>query len=711
MNVNETLKIGSLILILLVSGVIYIQMNDLKMRIDLDKTTFYVYDGRWVISGVEYNRLFNGTKIMYRITSKISVEKEINGNNVMIRRMTPYKNGPVIVDEYYYSGDIKSKELFPIYHKVKIFNGTGYLYRYTVDSLSETGPKKKITDVYILSFGRNMKIKFEPGYRWAWIGYPYGSDSFSAQYSIKSDYEEFNMKLFDPTKFNVTLNEPADNSNINYTSNGIPINFTVEVDSSNITSCVLYGNFSGVWQANQSLGGIVANHFNDTNATNVNLSFTAKSNITKYIELSNETDVWYNEFGIKGYPGDTSVGDNETVPCWNFECSESWIYSETNSNFEGHIQTIAIDMYQLLKPSDPSCSMFFNYGDYNQINESINFSKVGKISFIYHFLTRNNYWRAEALIGNDVVWSKEGNTTTLWVGEVILDVTNKTEVQDLRFRLYTTTNAPSEPFCTTGDMYFRVGNISIYPYPANISIDIGADGDWDFVGNGTFTQQGMLTFDGAEINDWMATNCISENCSVPIIWHSDSPGKLNINNIAVYSKIKKYAITNFNPLVLPWGIYKWNVLCTNDLGETDWGDSNYTFTVGDVDTNFSIWNGTTWDNAYDYYIVFRCAPNQSYCEPEDQNISGNQSIYKICNNGTFASTSGVQLWINETCPGIDLLCNDKNSTIETLNITTTKKYINSSELAAGACIDVFCWANYSDPSHGCYFDIYSNVTR
>ena len=90
MNVKETLKVGSLILILLVSGVIYIQMNDLKMRIDFDKTTFYTYDKGWTVSGREYNRLFDGNKRVYRDVSEITIDKELDGNNIIIKRKTQH---------------------------------------------------------------------------------------------------------------------------------------------------------------------------------------------------------------------------------------------------------------------------------------------------------------------------------------------------------------------------------------------------------------------------------------------------------------------------------------------------------------------------------------------------------------------------------------------------------------------------------------------
>ena len=201
MKVTDTRVIGSLVItIFILTGIVTLVMNDqVKMRIDNDKSTFYVKNdaNRWIVSGREYNRLFDGNKAVYRDVSSIKVQTTTNDDNATIQRYTAYKRGPVIIDTYFFIGGTDDVELFPVYHTVEIYNATGLYYRYSVDELDDTGDKRKL-DSTIYSFGNNMKVQLNPGYRWAWIGYPYGSDSISAQYDIPSDHVTLNFRLFDP---------------------------------------------------------------------------------------------------------------------------------------------------------------------------------------------------------------------------------------------------------------------------------------------------------------------------------------------------------------------------------------------------------------------------------------------------------------------------------------------------------------------------------
>ena len=200
-DTSTKIIIGVLLITLIATGV-YITMGDnVRIRVDNDKSTFYVQENnRWVVGGREYNRLFDGTSQMNRYVSGIEVETDIDNvsETVTIKRTTPYWRGPVIVDTYFFDGKVDDVELFPISHTIEIFNGTGYYYRYTVDDLTGVPDKTKLTDVTLLNFGRNMKVELNPDYRWAWIGWPYGGDSVSAQYDIDSDYEVFHVRLFDP---------------------------------------------------------------------------------------------------------------------------------------------------------------------------------------------------------------------------------------------------------------------------------------------------------------------------------------------------------------------------------------------------------------------------------------------------------------------------------------------------------------------------------
>ncbi|MCF7861165.1 LamG domain-containing protein [Candidatus Woesearchaeota archaeon] len=223
------LIIGFLVLTLLASGIVYVQLDNSKIRVDEDKTTFYQKIGRyWKVAGREQNRLFDGTSIMNRDAQNVQVETITEGELITIIRTTPYQRGPTIVDTYTFNGSIRDVTQFPIDHKVEIFDGEGYFYRYTIDDLTETGPKRKLTGETEVSFGMNMKVTLNEGYRWAWIGYPYGSDSLSAQYDIDSDYEVFNVRLFDPP----TLNSPSDGE-IELNVNPVILNATSDLSNSN----------------------------------------------------------------------------------------------------------------------------------------------------------------------------------------------------------------------------------------------------------------------------------------------------------------------------------------------------------------------------------------------------------------------------------------------------------------------------------------------
>jgi len=202
---KKKITIGILLLIIVSSSIIYIQyMDKVRIRVDNDKTTFYVphenYSWIWTVAGREENRLFDGTSIMYRQTDGIQIDKRINNETqeIWIERRTPYQRGQVIIDTYYFRGDVEGVEYFPISHKVTVLNAKGKFYRYTVDDLTDTGEKRKLIDETELSFGKNMNVELQKDYRWAWIGWPYGSNSLSAQYDINSNNETFYVRLFDP---------------------------------------------------------------------------------------------------------------------------------------------------------------------------------------------------------------------------------------------------------------------------------------------------------------------------------------------------------------------------------------------------------------------------------------------------------------------------------------------------------------------------------
>jgi len=197
MAVKNKWTLGFLIVTLLVSGVVYLEFEGLKFRVDNDKSTFYVLeDSRWRVSGREYNNLFDGSSKMNRRASMISVETFVDPslNVTTIVRRTPYLRGPIIVDTYVFQGTVDDEELFPVSHRVEVFNASGFFYRYEVRDLVYDGSSLKLTGSK-MSFGRNMKVEWQIPFRWARV---YKSGLLKVQYDILSDYEVFMVRLFDP---------------------------------------------------------------------------------------------------------------------------------------------------------------------------------------------------------------------------------------------------------------------------------------------------------------------------------------------------------------------------------------------------------------------------------------------------------------------------------------------------------------------------------
>jgi hypothetical protein len=213
---RQKIVIGVLLLTLLSSGAIYItlQGQGVRIRVDEDKATFYIFNenSRWEVAGREYNRLFRGNTMQYRNVSGITIETREEGDYFIIQRKTPYRNGAIITDAFWFLTNVSQKELFPIAHMVSIENARGLLYRYSLDELEDIGPKRKLQGETFLTFGDNMKLVFPGNYRWAWVGWPYGTtDSFACQYDIPSDYEVFEFRFFDPPeKKALLLSEIAD---------------------------------------------------------------------------------------------------------------------------------------------------------------------------------------------------------------------------------------------------------------------------------------------------------------------------------------------------------------------------------------------------------------------------------------------------------------------------------------------------------------------
>jgi len=189
-----------LVMVILVSSV-YFVLND-EVRIDIQKTKsiFQVYEnGEWVVSGVEYVNLFDGTAKM-RAKNR-SLETIIGENNITtITRIANYKDGISTIETYIFNPNVEDVELFPISHSINVINGEDKLLQYEVQKLLYTGDTIKD----ILSpqkFGHKMVVEWEGGNYYSKI-YKYKNKNegkLTIKYRIDSANYLKNVRLFDPS--------------------------------------------------------------------------------------------------------------------------------------------------------------------------------------------------------------------------------------------------------------------------------------------------------------------------------------------------------------------------------------------------------------------------------------------------------------------------------------------------------------------------------
>jgi len=218
MKIDKRFIIGFLTVLILSSGVVYVNLQgeNVKFRIDNDKNTLYIINedtSRWIVAGREYNRLYDGSSLMNRDRTGIYIETNEDNLDVeddfVVMRVTPYQRGATIIDTIFFKGDVQDKVWFPYKHKVEIINGYSSgatRYRYTIDDIYVNTGRYDFNGELEAQFGK-LKVVLNKGYIWAKAGWPYGEDSISAQYLIDSDYEVFEFRMFDPDpKQNVTDN-------------------------------------------------------------------------------------------------------------------------------------------------------------------------------------------------------------------------------------------------------------------------------------------------------------------------------------------------------------------------------------------------------------------------------------------------------------------------------------------------------------------------
>ncbi len=201
MNKKAKTKIilSTLLTMVVLSASIYFILDD-NIKLDIQKTRsiFSVKeDGKWVVSGIEYVNLWDGTAKMR--AKERTLEYETYGNDTIVTRTALYKDNILTVETYLFQSNTSDVTLFPVSHDITVINGEDKILQYEVQKLLYTGETiKNIPSPQ--EFGHQMKVEWEDGNYYSRIYKYKGKDEgkLTIKYRVDSDRYTKNVRLFDP---------------------------------------------------------------------------------------------------------------------------------------------------------------------------------------------------------------------------------------------------------------------------------------------------------------------------------------------------------------------------------------------------------------------------------------------------------------------------------------------------------------------------------
>ena len=291
---NKKILVGALIILLSLSGIIYVSYNEkVKLKVDYTKTEFYVKEKNWVISGIEYNKIIINNKEIspYKNITKINMILNNKTNETQIIRTQKFINNITIIDTYLFRGDITDVKFFPVSHEIKILNAKNLKYKYKLNKLSNVGETRTLFNITYFNFGKNMILELNPNYLITKIN---SKGTLETTYLINNNEEIYNIRFYDPVSMNLLINKVRQNVTVEL---GTILNITGTRTTSGPLCIDLLGpnyikNYSCINNYNLSfllnISYFKKYNFNDS-TTNKNLTLFKNNTALYYQETANKT--------------------------------------------------------------------------------------------------------------------------------------------------------------------------------------------------------------------------------------------------------------------------------------------------------------------------------------------------------------------------------------------------------------------------------------
>ncbi len=288
-----------LILIILLYSVYIFMPEKVKMVVGKTNTEFYVWeDESWVLGATEYINLFDGTTKM-RASSRL-IETQIGQVITIIKRTSKWKDNITTISTYSFDSTINNVELFPISHKLECFNCKGKILHFEYRDILYMGETR--TAYSPESFGHNMKIEWDSNAYYSKVfQQKVASDKLIIRYRPESNYEVFNVRMFDPDSwYNTTYDR-----RVNVTNVPSNVNLTLLVNGSGL----FYGERLYV-NPIDCLGGTIKVYYNDSDKTFNEVVCNDTTNIDSDFD---ETGAYYPEDTSGIFEDITPTENNGTI--------------------------------------------------------------------------------------------------------------------------------------------------------------------------------------------------------------------------------------------------------------------------------------------------------------------------------------------------------------------------------------------------------------
>lgn len=368
MNVANKYIFGFIVLVVLVSSVFFLLPEKIRIDIQETRTQYKLYDnGSYKLVATEYTYLYDGTKKMLANYREI---KWINDSGIIdITRLANYKDNISTFETYTFDSAISDIELVPVSHEVICVNCVGKILHFEYRDLTYEGITQDIVSPFI--FGK-MKLTWQSGSYFSKVYQQVLSDKLIIKYKPKTNYEIFNIRLFDPPTVGTVLLDGLNQSRTyEYETT---VNISANVSSGATYIDILDDTNRYINQSNwfnYTINLLRINKFSDGNTVK-----SISSGSEGDIDIDNRTELYSAKFNISGtnsqnleiatssYISSSNstvrLNDSDLIGVWEFE-EASGNFLDTKTNGKTALPLFNLDTFYQNDPI-PLNSTYSTYG-------------------------------------------------------------------------------------------------------------------------------------------------------------------------------------------------------------------------------------------------------------------------------------------------------------------------------------------------------------